>query len=189
MGGRGRNLCLLPQVLVKKFRLHPEGDRTPSEVLLHEIRYKKLTFYKSYSACRVDYWLSGSKTLAAGRPIWKFLQLSKWEMLHWNGEKGNLETWKNNVEQSKQTKNSYQTKHKDRGASTISEPPPHHHISTPVVSLRKVATISTGREGKFHFYELIYLATSPKAPANTSVSQAWTLELWVLWTLNSSTLL
>lgn len=101
---------------------------------------KKLTFYKSYSACRVDYWLSESKTLAAGRPVWKFLQSSKWEMLHWNGEKGNLETWKNNVEQSKQTKNSCQTKHKDRGARTISEPPLHHHISTPVVSLRKVAT-------------------------------------------------
>lgn len=32
------------------FRLHAEGGRTPSEVLLHEIRYKKLTFYKSYSA-------------------------------------------------------------------------------------------------------------------------------------------
>ena len=46
---RGRNLCLLHQVLVKKFRLHPEGDRTPSEVLLHEIRYKTLHFI-SYSA-------------------------------------------------------------------------------------------------------------------------------------------
>ena len=62
---RGRNLCLLHQVLVKKFRLHPEGDRTPSEVLLHEIRYKNLTFYKLLY-CSVDYWLSGSRLYQLG---------------------------------------------------------------------------------------------------------------------------
>lgn len=65
----------------------------------------------------------------------------------------------------------------------------NYHISTPVVKSSQSSHIYTGREGKFHFYEVIYLATSPKAPANTSVSQAWTLELWDLRTLNSFTLL
>ena len=78
---------------------------------------------------------------------------------------------------NKTNKNSYRTKDEDKGVRTISELLHNYHISTPVVKSSQSSHIYTGREGKFHFYELIYLATSPKAPANTSVSQAWTLEL------------